>query len=325
VTVRRLLVAAIISICLVAASAGAASEPVGPVLDPTRLTGLPREGLAAQVGSSVVLATARGRVLGHLERFRVLRPSALEQLAPGPRPLALVDRVGDSWELRGGRLVEWRDPLPLVGGEKVVRAGRRWTFRGFRLSFVSERRDLVTVVAERTARVFDLRSGRSAAIPAGCRAAAREGARWFLLCGYPFGDPKVVSTVQVREPDGSLRRLFRPAVTAGRSPAGWWTAAFLSPDRSRLLLQWSGECEIPVAFLARTSGGTPRPVTGETSLRDSPPDSIALGWSGGRAVIDLPRLECGTSKGKPGVYLVDSASRKRSYAYRSSLFWRSVR
>lgn len=320
---RRLLVALAFCSCAVAASAGAAGDVLGPVLDPDRLTALPREGLAAQAGGSVVVATGRGRVLGHLRGFRLLQDPALDQLAPGPRPLLLLDSIGDPWELRGGKLTGWRTAVPLARGARIARIGRRWTFRGARLAFVSDRRDLVTVSLGRSSRVYDLRTGRSAPVPSGCRAAARQGARWLLLCGYPFGDPKAASTVQVREADGRVRLLFGPAEKVGSSPAGWWTAAFLSPDGSRLLLQWSGQCELPVAFLALTSGGAPRPATGERTLARAP-ESVALGWSGRRAVVDLPRGGCAGGSARAGTYLVDPSTLERTYVFRRGRFWRSV-
>jgi hypothetical protein len=219
--------------------------------------------------------------------------------------------------------VPMRSRLRLAGGAVLVRTGARWTFRGSRVAFVSERRDLVTFFGRRSARVLDLRSGRSTPVPFSCRAAARRGARWILLCGYPFGGRKTASTVQVREPGGAVRVLLGPAEAAAM-PAGWWTAAFLSRDGTRLLLQWSGLCEIPVAFLARTTGGAARPVTGEAGL-GSAPESVALGWArDGRAVVDLPKGACGGSARKPGVYLIDPASGKRTYAYRHSRFWRAL-
>jgi hypothetical protein len=318
--VRRALVAVLASACLAGTAGG--SDGLGPALDPNRLSKLPSEGLAAQVGSKLVLATGRGRVVGHLDRFSVVDEPALDQIAPGTRPLLVADAVGDWWELRRGRLFESAGELRLVDGAYLRKVGRRWTFRGSRAGFVSERRDLVTFFARRSARVLDVRSGRSASIPFGCRAAARTGNRWFLLCGYPFGDPKAASTVQVREADGTLQKLFGPA-EGGVRPAGWWTAAFLSPNGSRLLLQWSGSCEIPIAFFGPASGGTLRTVTGQAELAGAP-ESVALGWSGPRAVVDLPKGACGGSASRPGVYLVDPATLKRTYAFRHSRFWRSV-
>ncbi|HEX6699958.1 MAG TPA: hypothetical protein VF101_04435 [Gaiellaceae bacterium] len=307
--------------CAFLAGTAAGSDDLGRPLDPNSLSRLPRQGLVVQAGSKLVLATARGRLLGHLERFSLVSDPALDQFAPGPRPLVVRDSAGDRWELRSGRLVESDGSLKLANGAFLRRVRGRWTFLGGLVRFVSERRELVTFFARRAARVLDVRSGRVTTLPWGCRAAARQGARWFLLCGYPFGDPKPASTVQVREADGTLRKLFGPAEVADR-PAGWWTAAFVSPDGSRLLLQWSGECEIPVAFLGRVSGGPLRTVTGEPGLPNAP-ESVALGWVGSRAVVDLPKGACASGASRPGVYLVDPVTLKRTYAFRHSRFWRS--
>jgi hypothetical protein len=315
----------IAAICLLLAGT-AAGAGGGPRLDPNRLAQLPAEGLAAEVGSSLVIVSASGRALGHLDGYSLGEEPALDQLAPGPRPLAVRDRSGASLVLdrTGGKLVlATPGRLRLAGRAVLVRRGGRWMLRGSRVAFVSERRDLVTLFGRRSFRVLDLLSGRSASVPFGCRAAARRGARWFLLCGYPLGGRKAASTVQVRAPGGSVRILFGPAEGAAL-PAGWWTSAFLSRDGSRLLLQWSGECEIPVAFFARTSGGKATTVTGQPGLRGAP-ESVALGWSrDGRAVVDLPKGACGGSASRPGVYLIDPASGKRAYVYRHSRFWRAL-
>jgi hypothetical protein len=224
--------------------------------------------------------------------------------------------------LRRGRLGRSDGAPRLADGSLLRRIGGRWTLQGTRVDFVSERRDLVTFLARRSARVFEVWKRRSTSVAAGCRAAARIGARWVMLCGYPFGDPKVASTVQLRDPDGAAHKLFGP-VEAGQRPVGWWTAAFVSPDRTRLLLQWSGECEIPVAFLATVDGRRLRTVTGQNGLRNAP-ESVALGWSGARALVDLPKGVCGTGTAKTGVYAVDPATMKRTYLFRQARFWRSV-
>lgn len=73
-----------------------------------------------------------------------------------------------------------------------------------------------------------------------------------------------------------------------------------SPDGSTLLAQWSGECEIQIAYLAGADMGKPRPVTdyGRGSAQ-----SIALGWVGSKARVRLPQGQ--PPSRKPGVYLVD--------------------
>jgi hypothetical protein len=38
-----------------------------------------------------------------------------------------------------------------------------------------------------------------------------------------------------------------------RVKIGHWEQGFLSPDRKKLLLQCSAECEIPITFVGRTA------------------------------------------------------------------------
>jgi len=304
------------------AAGGTRTDELGPTLDPNRLTQLPTEGLAAPAGSSLVVATTRGRVVGHLERFSLDGDSALDQLAPGAGPLLVRDGAGKRWELRRGRLVATARELRLVGGRYLRKIGARWTYGGRRVAFVSERRDLLTFFERSRARVLDLRGGRTIAFPRGCRAAARwTPGRLVVLCGYPFGAGP--SRVLRGDPSGRLVRFLGPAATAVR-PAGWWTSAFVSPDGRRLLLQWSGECEIPVAFFAPAHHARSLPVTGQRSLARAP-ESVALGWTrGGRAVVELPKGGCGSGTRRAGVYAIEPISGAVTYLYRHARLWRSL-
>ena len=144
---------------LLAGTAARDGGGLGPALDPNRLSQLPREGLAAELDHRLVLVSARGRVLGHLDDFTLAEEPALDQIAPGPRPLELRDRFAVRSELREGRLVPTRARLRLARGAVLELEGGRWTLRGSRVGFVSEHRDLVTFFGRRSARVLDLRSG----------------------------------------------------------------------------------------------------------------------------------------------------------------------
>lgn len=87
---------------------------------------------------------------------------------------------------------------------------------------------------------------------------------------------------------------------------GFWAYALPSPDGSALLEQWSGECEVPTAFLASADGSDPRAATGAWGLRHAG-ESIGLGWTtNGRAVVNLLEGGCGSGMGRPGIYLVDA-------------------
>jgi hypothetical protein len=70
-----------------------------------------------------------------------------------------------------------------------------------------------------------------------------------------------------------------------------------------VLAQWSGECEIPTAYLFPAGGDPGRPVA------DADLETSAVGWTpDGRAVIGIWPGACGAASPQPGTYLVDPAS-----------------
>jgi hypothetical protein len=99
------------------------------------------------------------------------------------------------------------------------------------------------------------------------------------------------------------QRLAVPRMTE----RGHWTWAAASPDGRTILAQWSGECEVPQAFLLDADGGSPRAV--------APMDaqSEALGWTtDGRAIVFLAQQPaCGTEF-RPGTYLVSADGTERT-------------
>jgi hypothetical protein len=107
---------------------------------------------------------------------------------------------------------------------------------------------------------------------------------------------------------------FQGAVRArGVAPVGHWRRAFLSPDRTMLLAQWSAECEVPRAFFVPAAGGTPHVVSGERDWTKAP-NSVALGWSSdGRAKVELLQQACGIGAHRPGVYLIDPSSGRAEF------------
>jgi hypothetical protein len=84
---------------------------------------------------------------------------------------------------------------------------------------------------------------------------------------------------------------------------GHWTQLLLSPDRRTYLGQWSGECELRVAYLLDADGGKPRAIT---DYARGSAESVALGWVGRRARVELPRGQPPWLR--PGVYLVEPRS-----------------
>jgi hypothetical protein len=94
----------------------------------------------------------------------------------------------------------------------------------------------------------------------------------------------------------------------GRKAGGFWAYALPSPDESAILAQWSGECEVPLAFFLSGDGRDPEAVFGGGGLGDAP-ESRGLGWTeDGRAVVQLMQGLCGNG-GHPGVYLIHPGER----------------
>jgi hypothetical protein len=93
--------------------------------------------------------------------------------------------------------------------------------------------------------------------------------------------------------------------------SGFWRKVELSPDLRWWLGQWSGECEAQSAWLIPAGGGKPR------SILPASVESYALGWSGMRARIRVPRAVCGTDgRVEPGIYLVAPDTLNRSLVRR---------
>jgi hypothetical protein len=86
--------------------------------------------------------------------------------------------------------------------------------------------------------------------------------------------------------------------------AGRWRYAVESSSGA-ILAQWSGECEVPMAYWI-DERGTEELVTGESDISMAP-ESLGLGWTAnGRAVVFLPKGACGSGAGSPGIYLYSS-------------------
>jgi len=99
---------------------------------------------------------------------------------------------------------------------------------------------------------------------------------------------------------GKYLDLPRPA--GAPASGGFWTYSIRSPEGSRSLAQWSGECEVPAAYFVTGDGSFVRPVIGGPNLSDVP-ESRGLGWTAdGRAVVHVMAGLCGSGM-EPGVYL----------------------
>ncbi len=147
-------------------------------------------------------------------------------------------------------------------------------------------------------------------VPDGCESAESGGGLRVALCGGADGLPRRVELVDATGEatlllDGPPRREGLSDVVVGH-----WRWATPSPDGKWVLAQWSGECEVPTAFLINAATGDARTVDG-TSLDDwaNAPTSVGLGWAqDGRAVVSLPEAACGSGAEIPGTHVLDPAT-----------------
>lgn len=172
---------------------------------------------------------------------------------------------------------------------------------------VSYDRDVIS----REGVAFDLLAQRQVDLPPGCRVADRHGGTWYLICGVPPAEERsaLPSTIATWIPGTEPTQIVAPPQSAYATselgpigPIGHWRHAAVSPDGSRLLLQWSAECEVPEAFWTPIRGGTPQAI-GAADRWGALPESVHVGWDqAGRALVHLPKGECGSSADTPGVY-----------------------
>jgi hypothetical protein len=129
-----------------------------------------------------------------------------------------------------------------------------------------------------------------------CRALARVETGTLFSC--LTGDESLL----LRTTSGNVLALVPPPP---HSTGGHWRFAFPSPDGSRLLLYWSGECESPTAFFASAQGGDATSADGAGDWRGRP-ESAALGWTAdGRALVLFGPGACAGGTQPAGVYAVD--------------------
>ena len=130
----------------------------------------------------------------------------------------------------------------------------------------------------------------------GCGAIHFDGDLWAAVCGAD-AEP---GEIRIVAPDNTTRLLAGPV-----SPNGHWRYAIPSPDGRWVLAQWSGECEVPVAYIVPASGGDGRPVAGPDA------ETIAIGWApDGRAIVGFMPGACGAGN-EPGTYLLDPNTLER--------------
>lgn len=179
------------------------------------------------------------------------------------------------------------------------------TLAGYRFADGRSHEDGVVWLRDPRGRLLELSGGRlahsrrrpprDAAYSHGdCRLGARRGDTLIELCGAPHAPARDATVVRVR---GTERVVLTHAVARVRGTSeGWWTSASLDPTGRTVLAQWSGECEIPAAFFVDAVHG------GRTAIEGGR-EAEALGWWGGRAVVQLLPGACGRGAKVPGVYL----------------------
>jgi hypothetical protein len=153
-----------------------------------------------------------------------------------------------------------------------------------------------SATASRTVAV-DVRTGGRVAVHAGCFLAARRASYRLEICGYTVAPNEDSAIVRV---DARGRRIVAgPAYPKiyGR-PDGSWRSASVGPG-GRILAQWSGECEAPLAFVV--AGG--RTTAAATDTAGHAAESYALGWWGGKPLLSRPVPLCSAGAPRPGVYL----------------------
>jgi hypothetical protein len=300
--------------------AGSDGLAIGPLLYPDSVTLLAGEGVAIDVHGLIVLIDIDGTVIGHLDGYRI------DYRFTAPGPVVLRDVNNALWVLDGNNGLRQQTGVPLADGSMLVVDDVGWEIRqGDTVVFaatnettfeISAHRDLVTAthwaadgqgsaVADATVAI-DLADGSELALPEGCVVIDRTDTQVYLACtqSVPSEDQPGGDISEIRTLDGDV--LVPSAAIGYESPLGRWRWGEVSPDGSTLLLQWSAECESPVAFFAPTSGGDPVGYEGADDWQNTP-ESFSLGWTWDAHALVLAWGEglCGVAAEHPGVYLMN--------------------
>lgn len=282
-----------------AAAAPSSDLPVHHSLAVVPLPALPSRGLAISHRHGIVLADDRGRPIVRLRGWELGGATMTS-------PFVLtVYRHHRAYRLdvAGHRLV----PLPgdwsnrLAGGYRFARTGPgTWAVYDNHGARVLQAHGDLTISADRrligVGRTgLDVTDMSRTTMPRRCGVGARDGASWYLLCGNANGPWVDVIT-------GGLARVLAPRLGHGFRD-GWdglYESVTPSPDGRSLLLQYSGECETPIAFEVGAAGGRPRPVVG--GAWQHAPESVGVGWThAGAALVQLLPPACGASR-RPGLW-----------------------
>jgi hypothetical protein len=169
--------------------------------------------------------------------------------------------------------------------------------------------------------------------PTGCTTTGLTSSVRVATCGTVNGNQLLGDRLIVRRNGRWGALIEQPPAPDGVQVNGHWTWATTSPDGRSVLAQWSGECEIPTAFVISITGRMLRALTGETGAGwTNAPPSTALGWSAdGRALATFGgESGCGpTTTIRRGVYAVSPADGSRHLilpltAPQHALAWHAV-
>jgi hypothetical protein len=295
--------------------------PVGVLLAAATLAApvpaaLPAQGLVVSERGGISFVDFGGRRLGHVSGLRFAWQDT--NVSSGlPR---FLDQAGQLWRLdhQGGRFLPAPSGTTLAGGATLafVRRSRTWIVAragrvvlqmrvGREFPFLSEDHDVVSTGR----RALDLRTRRFVDVPRGCVVASRRAPNWILLCGRIASGTLLPTSIEERL-GGHRRLIVGPPVRRGPDGRihGHWVYVKVSPNPHRLLAQWSGECEVPHAFLVE--GGKVRPFGAGTYA--GAPESGALGWlRDGSAVVHFPVGACGGTLRTPGTYVIPRSGKPR--------------
>jgi hypothetical protein len=267
----------------------------GPTLDPAAIGSLPDEGVAIGLPARdiVVLVGLDGTVLGHVDGSMVSAASGTVARRTNAG-VSVLDAPAGRFEPRPDISVE---PLQLLAGSAWLEpwaSGVGWVLHGPSgiaplppgEPVASDDGDFVTVLlgpelATRAATAVRVADGSQSPLPAGCSLAdARADGSELLACSDRL-------VVRAGGADTTL---------AGAMGGGHWAGGSLGPDGA-VLGQWSGECEVPTAYLVG-AGREPLPLPG------SEYESGEIGWTAdGIPLVAVYTGVCGGAYG-PGVWRV---------------------
>ena len=264
---------------------------------------MPSQGIAVSDADGLTLLTTGGSELARLNGLEVV-PSDV------PGPVVVHNTNDETFILASGTaaLTRWSSPLalPLAHGAALARMPTRvlrgdtalWEPKQNASTFVSQDRDVVSVAGES----YDLKTQSSFALPDGCGVLSRRTGQVFLSCADP---QRVTGSLAVLDSEGK-RHDIAPLIGATPrhrppgDPIGSYRAATVSPDGKSLLVQFSGQCEFPVAVFVPVDGGEPQPAGGQIA------ESTALGWTDeGNALVRFSEGLCGSGVPTPGLYSLE--------------------